>query len=53
MTPYFDHYRNLDQQRNRLWLDYLEAYRTGDKKTALKLFTEYVNFYQHLEAICK
>ncbi|EKD82769.1 MAG: hypothetical protein ACD_39C01108G0001 [uncultured bacterium] len=53
LTPYFRHYRNLDKQRTRLWLNYLETCRDGDEKTAAKMFADYTTFYEDLEALCE
>ncbi|EKD84318.1 MAG: hypothetical protein ACD_39C00110G0001, partial [uncultured bacterium] len=53
LTPHFRHYRSLDQQRNQLWLNYLEACRTGDENNARKLFAEYSDLYHHLETLCR
>ncbi|MBU1105830.1 MAG: hypothetical protein KKB51_04095 [Candidatus Riflebacteria bacterium] len=52
LTPYFRHYRTLDQQRNQLWLSYLEACRS-DEKNAEELFSKYIDFYRYLEGTCE
>ncbi len=53
LTPYFRQYRNLDQQRTSLWLNYLEACRGNEEKKADMLFSQYVSFYKTLEKACE
>ncbi|MFZ2960193.1 MAG: hypothetical protein WA705_25200 [Candidatus Ozemobacteraceae bacterium] len=51
LTSYFRHFRSLDDERNQRWLDYLEAYRTGDTKRSDELFQRFSSYYQYLESI--
>lgn len=53
LTPYFFHFRQLDNLRNQKWLAYLEAYREADLVRADQLLRSYRNFYHYLETICE
>ena len=52
LTLYFKHYRNLDRQRNQIWLEYLEACRNSNTGKSENLLQQYKIFYQHVESAC-
>lgn len=51
LTPYFKHWRSLDDERNQKWLEYLEAYRNGDAQEAAELLQRFKAYYQYLESV--
>ncbi len=51
LTPYFKHWRCLDNERHHKWLGYLEAYRCGDAQSAAELLQRFKAYYNYLELV--